>query len=334
MIRKARSRSRSVYRRAGLRLAATGIRYAGRYAARRAGEYMKGGGYQQPMTSQKDTRLIYKKKSMPRRKRKQWTSFKKKVTAVQISNTQLQMVCRQQTMFLTTIANASACCFTGLYGLAGGVGSTGTTGVASGTGQCDDISDIFVGKYVSAAASAGRKLMFASACLDVHVQVTGAANMILEVYEISARKDFAAMSAAYDQVEEIYNQAFADLPVMAGGLPSAVGSNLGTTPFNSKTFCQYFKINKKYRVQGSPGELLSFQMRDPKNYLIDGNICTRPQMNWRRNQFKGYFFQMYGCPVLAPATTLSSAAECKITSIKSYTFRQFDSETAGAAQAN
>lgn len=295
---------------------------------------MKSGGYQQPMTSQKDSRLIYRKKRMPVRKRKQWTSFKRKVTAVEISNKQLQMCARQQTMFLTTAANTSTYCFAGLYGLAGGVGSVGTTGVSSGTGQCDDIADIFMGKYGTAAISAGKKLMFASACLDVHIQVTGAANLVLEVYEIVARKDFAAMSAAYDQVEEIYTQAFADLPAM-GGLPSATGSTLGTTPFNSKTFCQYFRINKKYRVQASPGELLSFQLRDPKNHLIDGNVVSKPQMNWHKGEFKGFFFQMYGCPTTTPtAGTLSSAAECKVTSIKSYTFRQFDAESAAAAQAN
>lgn len=283
-----------------------------------------------PMTSQRDTRLMYKKKNMPRYKKKAWKSFKRKVTAVQIANTNLQVAVEQQVCVLPALQNQSSCQFHGLYGIAGNGGSFGTSTTGPpGQGQVNDISKIFNARY---AGPRYRKMLFASACMDVHVKGTGASSFILEVYEIVARKDFTALSSAYDTVEEIYNNSFAD--VAAVGAIQATGSSLGTTPFNAKTFCQFFKITKKYRVQGSPGETISFQMRDPRNHFIDGAHLLNPQVMWKKGLLQGYFFQLYGAPAGTTNAILTEAAEVKITAIKSYTWRQLDSEAVAAGQTN
>lgn len=287
--------------------------------------------YDAPMTSQKDSRLMYRKKRMPARRRKAWKRFKRKVTAVQISNTNIQVAVEQQVCILPAIVNQSSAQFHGMYGIAGNPGSTGFTGAGPpGQGQLNDIAKIFAAKYAGAKY---RRLLFASACLDVHVKGTGSSSFILEVYEIEARKDYTALSSAYDTVEEIYYNGFADYGPL-GTAPGATGSSLGTTPFHCKAFCQAFKITKKYRVQGSAGETISFQMRDPRNHMIDGNMIANPQIMWKKGLLKGYFFQLYGAPSGTTGAVLTENAEVKITAIKSYTFRQLDSESVQGGQTN
>lgn len=282
-----------------------------------------------PMTSQRDTRLMYRKKRMPYRKRKQWTSFKRKVTAVQISNTTLQTVVRQQVMYVTCAANRSSKAACTIYGMNGNGGSEGTTGTTSGIGQIDDMADIINAKY-GTTSGPQKKLLFASACLDVHVYGFGSGPGILEVYEIVARKDFTPALATYDSPEDLYDQGYLDIATVG---TTATSGTLGTTPFNCRLFCQHFKITKKYRVQYSQGETLSFQMRDPGNHFISGNILGKPSLGWKKGVTKGYFFQLYGSPSTT-ATNFTIPAEVRITAIKSYTYRQLDVENVSAGVVN
>ena len=43
----------------------------------------------------------------------------------------------------------------------------------------------------------------------------------------------------------------------------------GCTPFDAPGFGRYWTIKRKRRIQMSPGQWTTFQMRDPGNYVID-----------------------------------------------------------------
>lgn len=286
-----------------------------------------------PMTSQHDSRLVYRKKTMPRYKKKKWVSFKKKVTAVEYSNRNLQNVSMIQTMYCN--ANTDRCSFTSamIYGINGQTGGTGAPppGGASGTGSMDDMYDVLVNKYAAGGtAMNGRKFLFGSAVMDVHATNVSENALILEVYEIEAKKTYTPATVAYDGPEDLFIQGFVDYSPMANTplVPSAL--RLGTTPFNCKLFCQYFTVKTKRRLQVSPGEVVSFQIRDSTNRFIAGNMLGKPNVGWRKGECKGYFFQIYGSPQLDPVAlppfNISPACSMKFSVIKSYSFKQLDSD--------
>lgn len=277
------------------------------------------------MTSQRDVKTIYRRKPMPRRRRKQWVSFKRKVTATQIANSALMSFFRQQVMYLTTAANASSFTTATIYSYGGINGTEGTTGSASGTGQGDDLVDFWTTKYGLTSVGRSRKTMFASACMDVHIRNSGAASGILEIYEIIARRDYGSSSVSYDSIEELYTNGFTD--TVATPLFTAVtSSTLGSTPFQNKLFCQQFKVLKKTRVEISAGETISMQMRDPKNRVAYGAEMNA-NLIFKRGATRGYLFQLYGEPS-GTATQKTTACECRVTVLKSYTYRELDSQPA------
>lgn len=295
-----------------------------------------GGSAMAPMTSQHDSRLVYRKKSMPKRKRRRWVSFKKKVTAVEYSNRNLQNVTTAQLQYVYAQPNRSSFTACMMYGINGQVGSTGNPNVppvvgSSGTGSMDDMYDVLTQKYAAGGtALTGRKFLFGSAVMDIHLTNIGDAAGILEIYEIVARQTFTPTTVSYDGPEDLFIQGYVDYATIANTpiTPSAV--RLGTTPFNCKLFCQYFTIKSKRRVHITPGEVISLQMRDAKNHFIAGNMLGKPNVGWRKGECKGYFFQVYGAPRFLPGTDntadFAPSVQLKINTIKSYSFKQLDSD--------
>lgn len=272
---------------------------------------------------------------MPKYKKKRWTSFKKKVTAVAYSNRNLQNVTTIMNQFIYAPTNRTGFTASMIYGINGQVGTVGNPNLPplvglSGTGSMDDIFDVLTNKYAAGgSAMTGRRFLFGSAVLDIHVTNIGDATAILEVYEIVAKQTYTPASVAYDGPEDIFIQGFVDYAPMANTqlVPSAV--RLGTTPFNCKLFCQYFTVKSKRRIHVTPGEVVSFQLRDSKNRFIAGNMIGKPNVGWRKNECQGYFFQTYGAPRAAGDDLPSDFAppvNLKMISIKSYSFKQLDAD--------
>lgn len=287
-----------------------------------------------PLTSQHDTRLVYRKKSMPRRQRARWVNFKRKVTAVEYGNLNLNNVTMVQIQYCNATMNRTSFTAAMIYGINGSPGSPGDIppfGV-SGTASMDDVFDVLSNKYaVGGTAMNGRRFLFGSACMDIHATNIGDSTLILEAYEIYAKQTYTPTLTSYDGPEDIFTQGLGlDYQVMPNTPQTPSALRLGTNPFNCKLFSQYFTVKSKRRIQVTPGELVSFQMRDPRNYFISGNNLGRPNVGWKKGQCKGYFFQIYGQPTVdlpsQTEKTLSAACSLKFTIIKSYSFKQVASE--------
>lgn len=288
-----------------------------------------------PMTSQHDSRLVYRKKTMPKYKKKKWVSFKKKVTAVEYSNRNLQNATTTAIHFLYAAPNRSGYVATMIYGINGTPGTVGNPSIPplvglSGTGQMDDMYDVLALKYApGGTAATGRKFLFGSAVMDVHATNIGDATAILEVYEIIARKTHTPGNTTYDGVEDLFVQGFVDYSPMVNSVAVPSSVRIGTTPFNCKLFCQYFTVKSKRRIHITPGEVTSFQIRDPTNRFIAGNMLGKPNVGWRKGECKGYFFQAYGAARFSGsdlASDLSPPVNIKFQVIKSYSFKQLDSD--------
>lgn len=208
-----------------------------------------------PLTTQYDSRRLYKYKRMPKRKRKAWAKFSKKVRAV------------------TNILGNHYLSYTSVGGQVPAAGNQaygysliyGITGVTSGHGN-DDIFKIVPDLGFSAAKQF--KLMFKSATLDAEwsTPTTNAGSVTLDLYEIICRKDIP--NSTGNNLADIFFEGIASLTAAPGSTGALAAGQVGVTPFQSKLFCQNVKILSKTRVLMSPGQTCHKEVRDPKNRTL------------------------------------------------------------------
>lgn len=233
----------------------------------------------QGVTDHFDARLIYRKKRMPRGRRRRWKGFVKKVNAVAERDlgTQTVVFNRLLTASNSTAGNHILTDFS-LYGL------------ASSQFEHNDlkkISDLYsaadntVSKGL--ALNASSKIVFHSGILDVTFRnsstffdgtSTRAATELkleVDVYELTCNMTSSEMSGT------IFNnlRGFFDIDVnktepIGGGATAEIGrSQRGVTPWDFPFSLSRFglKIWKKTKYQLSNGDTFTYQVRDPRRHV-------------------------------------------------------------------
>lgn len=233
-----------------------------------------------------DTRMVYRKKSMPRFKKKQWRSFVRKVNAISEKELGSRTVLYNDLLVQNVTDGAKQACLTvGLYGIRN---NTHT--------YLNDLNDIstFENEADPTAAAGGTvdnstKVIFQSAVMDLTLrnsstfrtidgetiteELDGRAAMELDVYEISVRKEAAdrttnfnsisAMLNAYD-LKEINNTGNGFEIQDRGCTPFEMGNSMGRFGF---------KIWKKTKYFIPNNQTITHQIRDPKR-----RVCTYGEM--------------------------------------------------------
>lgn len=281
-------------------LASTFRRYGGRPSKRARGPSKAVRGYN-GITQQHDQATVYRKKTMPRYKKRKWRAFVKKVNAVHekelgvarylfndkfdITNAAAQGNPGFGTVGLQNIYAAH------LYGGTRGNGSI--TGFNTGT---SDLLEIWAKapvstSYTGAPPPAGEflnqqpgntsKLKFISAILDMTVTADGSNTVPLEIdlYHIAYRKnwnnDLAAGTignSTYDEQMDQYVQFGRPMLDSAGAVdPQLRLRYRGTTPFemSEALSAMGIKIIKKTKHFTPPGSTFTYQIRDPKSHIMD-----------------------------------------------------------------
>ena len=77
-------------------------------------------------------------------------------------------------------------------------------------------------------------------------------------------------------------------------------TEIGTTPFQSRRFCETYKIYSRKKFQVAAGNTVSFILKDPRNRVINAQN-VRSQLCMPRNTH-GYFYQIYGAPGVITGT--------------------------------
>ena len=144
--------------------------------------------------------------------------------------------------------------------------------VTNGDTQNGDLYWIFSRENggVPTLTDASRKLRFRSAVLDFRFHNDSADQMLcLDIYYVLARKSTTISGNFGSDAGRCWNNM---IGAQEGtNMPNAIANAgyYGVTPFDAPGFGRYWLIKKKRRVQMSPGQWTTFQMRDPGNYLFD-----------------------------------------------------------------
>lgn len=220
------------------------------------------------VTNQYDRTGVYRKKRMPRRKRRQWRKFVKKVNAVTEKDYGTNTIVRNNVGFGQATPGLQGLLTVSLYGKDG-------IDTATSFGN-SDLKDIY-GNDLNTLAST--KFKFCSAILDMTCVNNSTseetnANLGLEVdvYEITYRK---VASSTSPTVALSSNNASLINPGNAG----LTINTRGVTPFDLPDPLSRYGITiyKKTKFFIGKGQQFTYQMRNPKSYswqkdfIDDGN---------------------------------------------------------------
>lgn len=242
-------------------------------------------------TEQRDSRVGYVKHRMPRRRRRRWTSFTRKVQHVMLQMGALQTISNTYGTVRSWLADKQA-----YWGyMIGGVAPT----------ENDDLLRAFRAAYGSALALSDLddyKLFIKSLCLDLQINNNGSTTAIIEIYHLQCRKSYNTTTALDVQ----YSDTFAEVPAQTGYTRAI--DDLGYTPFQNPIFCSHWSIVKKEQVQLGPGELSTMQIRIPTNKMFYGKTLeTNPSCI--KGYTRGLLFVMKGEPENNAGSYRQSAGE-------------------------
>lgn len=244
-------------------------------------------------TEQRDSRVGYVKRRMPRRMRRRWKSFTRKVQHVM-----LQMGATQTFSQKFATLKSYAADQQNYWGyMLGGVSATNN----------DELLKAFRVAYGSALPLADLddyKLFIKSLCLDIQFNNNSTDNKtsIVEIYHLRCRKSYNTATALDTQFLDTFNE----IPAQSGFTRSI--TDPGYTPFQNSLFCSYWTIAKKEQIQLGPGELSTMQIRIPYNRMMYGKkLETNPAQI--AGFTRGLLFIVKGEPENSAGTARLSSGE-------------------------
>lgn len=228
------------------------------------------------VTSQHDARLIYRKRRMPKFKKRRWKSFINKVKAVSEKDLGTQQVVFNVPVAFSNTTSGNQCLAqAGLYTLN-----------SSTVSYMNDLRQI--ASYISQAATTpatgltvdpSSKILFQSAILDITIRnaatnngaADSAARMEVDVYEVSMSHTAEESGATYTNLSQVLrlNQT-ETLPIGGGATSEITIDTRGCSPFELSYVLSRFgvKIWSKRKYTISNGDQITYQVRDPRRYSI------------------------------------------------------------------
>lgn len=268
----------------------------------------------QGVTTQHDSKLIYRKKRMPAYKRRSLRRFSNKVNWAQEKDLGTQQyLINQLSNFSNSTAGNQLTADVSLYSF------------VSTTSRHNDMSQL--AGFISAAITTpgtgltvdpSAKIIFQSAILDVTIRnsttfgntgTNSAGRLEVDVYELTFGTELQEGAVTYSQL--ISNTGlFAQNPTRTssiGGGGTEISRELrGVTPFDLSYVLSRFKckIWKKTKYQLSQGEQVTYQMRDPKR-----RVCTLRELTTVNGLNKpGWTKMLYITAKLAPGLPIGIGA--------------------------
>ena len=262
-----------------------------------------------------DNRLIYRKKRMPARRRKQWKRFVQKVNFVGERDLGTRTVLFNEKITTANSNDGKQGCLTfALYSFNNET-----------KGWMNDLYQICSGENLGnpTAAAGGTvtpntKVMFHSAVMDVTIRNTSTYNngttdvqtaeaaLELDVYEMTMRNESSDNGAIYYSISQCLN-AYDD-PEIGGTGTGIEIQDRGASPFEFGSQMARFgiKIWKKTKYFIPNGQTITFQARDPKRHVARyGDINS--QEGWNRKGWTKHYFVVYKLvPGLTRGTTVGT----------------------------
>jgi len=264
-----------------------------------------------------DTRMIYRKKRMPKKKRKRWANFVKKVGAVEERSLGTRTV-----LFNDQITQSNAgginqptqsCLTVAMYGFVNTF--KGWLNDCNAIGQLENESNPTA--QAGATIDRNSKIVFTSAIMDITLRnistfresaadkLASDAALELDIYELYMRKNASTPDAttdAWSSVSDMLKRY--DEPEIGGtGTGIDIGDR-GASPFElgSAMARSGIKIMKKTKFFIPNGQTITWQVRDPKRHVCRyGDLETND--GWVKPGWTRCYYLIYK---LVPGLTLGS----------------------------
>lgn len=230
------------------------------YNSRTKTKYNYGG---QGITSQYDKKTVYRKKTMPRKKKRRWVGFVKKVNAVLLKDVGTKTIIRNTQLTRTWADDQQIVSAAILFGKDGGPDTSTSCGH-------DDLKQIFANDNELIDATA--KAHFISGVMDL---------TFTNMSEVEEGNNNSGMEV---DIYELIFMKHADAPTLVGGMIGTASTNTGpinpaigqitintrgATPFDLPDFlAQGVSVLKKTKFFLGRGQVATYQYRDPKNFQI------------------------------------------------------------------
>lgn len=230
----------------------------------------------QGVTEQYDRRRIYRKRRAPRRFRRRWKGFIRKVQAVNLKSLGSRTIVFNNLIGVDLIMSVSNSSYQNwgyctLYGNRNGT---------AGSTHNDDINTILADTSIGTTG----KIQFGSGVLDITCRNSSVNDeqtlnpsivMEVDVYELS----FGNLFDIETNLNTKLAAAQTDTAVIPGQTNSLVITRRGATPWDFPSFLSETKakIWKKTKYLLSPNQTFTYQMRDPRNHWVDRQYTTGTQ---------------------------------------------------------
>lgn len=270
-------------------------------------------GYDQiGVTQQRDARTTYRRKRMPRRKRKRWVSFSRKVRAVvQKDLATLTRVLSTTMDFATYSPVSSTQQAYGMVHLNGIMGKAKTGGITDNEIGTRDLYDC--GLVASTPTTSAQKVRMKASILDLTMTNTSkdtsgnTATLEVDLYHVvyKGRKN----------LRSDLSSVFTDAANVTAG--SMTLNDRGVTPFEIPEVMSLtgMTILKKTKLFIGYGQTATYQLRDPKNHWIDnallgqGATSSSSEINYAKSGLtQSIIFIVKTCPgfIVNPKLTVGA----------------------------
>lgn len=227
------------------------------------------------VTSNYDARGVYRRRRMPRRKRRRWGRFIKKVRAVNEKDMGTRTVVMNDSVTVTNAQSGWHCCATlALYPQSSTKNWLNDLNVIS---QLENLANptAAAGETIDKTS----KIMFKSGILDLTFRnttyktddVTVGAPVEVDVYELMMGKDALTGATGHASLSQVFADGTTDTLNIGGVGTEVTIQSRGATPFDIPAALSRYRIKifKKKKYFLDPGGTFTYQIRDPKNHFRD-----------------------------------------------------------------
>lgn len=303
-------------------------------ASRQKGLHSTAGGAPSENTFQHDVQPLYRRRRMPRRKRRAWGRSRKRFQSHLNSRLPVKNFVKTTSQLQTATLDQQS----SFYSVCGGVNARVAIELN------DDLKDIVTqsvnqapGTEIPAVAN---KLFLRNMQLENIIRNVSPVLVFLDVYRIYARRDVTIEDFQDNQglsqiAQDVTHVAVSGFDTQQPP-PSWVGANIfrhGVTPFQNPRFCSYFKIASKTRYRLEPSQTIQLHLRRRVNKVFDYE--KNRNLVYKAGFTTGYFFVFYGSPTDAagPAGTVSQACSLRMVRNVTYSYKMVDTGQAFSSSA-
>lgn len=210
------------------------------------------------VTNQYDVKTIYRKRRMPRRKRRQWVKAVKKHRAIALKSVGTRTAIKNGTIGGAFQGDAQYIVSAALYGLYG----INDWGVNQGY---RDMYDILNGDTTGDVDAMNEKCLFTSGVMDLTFNNIGDTKLEVDIYHIRVGD-----STVSERLDATYGTALANTDNNSS--TPVTTQTRGWTPFEATVASSRgVRVYKKIKHFVGVGEVFTHQIRDSKNHMMNGS---------------------------------------------------------------